>query len=46
MLLYVDTGRSNEALKIYRACEKALRERLDTAPEALTLSIYKKIENP
>jgi LuxR family transcriptional regulator, maltose regulon positive regulatory protein len=46
MVLYAGMGKRNEALKIYRSCEKALREGLNTEPEALTMSIYKKIQNP
>ncbi|MEW6184845.1 MAG: bacterial transcriptional activator domain-containing protein, partial [Thermodesulfobacteriota bacterium] len=41
MTLYVDTGRRNEAIKIFRACEKALGAELNTCPEELTLSLYK-----
>ena len=46
MVLYAGMGKRNEALKIYKACEKALREGLDAEPEALTMSLFKKIENP
>lgn len=44
MVLYAGVGRRNEALKTYRSCEKALREGLDTEPEAVTVSLYRKIE--
>jgi LuxR family transcriptional regulator, maltose regulon positive regulatory protein len=43
MTLYINVARPNEAIKTFRACEKALREGLDTPPDPLTLSIYRKI---
>lgn len=46
MVLYAAMGRRNEALKTFKACEKALRDMLDTEPEAVTVSLYKKIETP
>jgi DNA-binding SARP family transcriptional activator len=45
MVLYDGLGKRNEAIKIYRVGEKTLREGLDTEPEALTVSLYKKIES-
>jgi len=34
---------ATEAIKVYKDCCKALQEGLDTEPEALTTSIYRKI---
>jgi two-component SAPR family response regulator len=46
MILYAAMGQRNEALKTYKSCEKALHEGLNAEPEELTLSLYKKIQNP
>jgi len=43
MTLYSNRRMHTEAIKVYKDCRKALREGLDTEPEALTSSIYKKI---
>jgi len=43
MTLYSNRRMRTEAIKIYEDCRKALREGLDTEPEALTTSIYRKI---
>jgi DNA-binding SARP family transcriptional activator/CRP-like cAMP-binding protein len=43
MTLYSNKHMHTEALRIYKDCQKALREGLDTEPEALTTSLYNKI---
>jgi LuxR family transcriptional regulator, maltose regulon positive regulatory protein len=43
MVLYHSLGRRNEAIKVFRSCEKALRETLETEPEASMVSTFKKI---
>jgi DNA-binding SARP family transcriptional activator len=43
MTLYSNRRMRTEAIKVYEDCRKAFREGLDTEPEALTTSIYKKI---
>jgi DNA-binding SARP family transcriptional activator len=43
MLLYSRTGRRNQALEVYRAYEQALQNELQTGPDELTVTIYKKI---
>jgi DNA-binding SARP family transcriptional activator len=43
MLLYSRTGRRNQALEVYRAYNKALRDELQIEPDELTVALYKKI---
>jgi DNA-binding SARP family transcriptional activator/CRP-like cAMP-binding protein len=43
MLNYSSRGMRNAALKVYQDCLKALREELDTIPDALTTSLYGKL---
>ena len=43
MILYSQQGMRNEALKVYEACKKALRDEIDTEPDQITVSLYKKI---
>jgi len=43
MILYANRGRRSEALKVYAQCRHALQSGLDTAPDEMTTSIYKKI---
>jgi len=43
MTLYSNRRMRSEAIKVYEDCRKVFREGLDTEPEALTTSIYKKI---
>jgi DNA-binding SARP family transcriptional activator/CRP-like cAMP-binding protein len=43
MILYSNRRMHTEAIKVYRDCRKALLEGLDTEPETLTTSIYRKI---
>ena len=40
MLLYADGGRRSEALRQFRECEQALRERLDAAPAPETRDLH------
>jgi len=43
MLNYSSRGMRNAALKAYQDCLKALREELDTEPDTLTTSLYRKL---
>jgi DNA-binding SARP family transcriptional activator/CRP-like cAMP-binding protein len=43
MTLYSNRRMRTEAIKVYEDCRKAFREGLNTEPEALTTSIYRKI---
>jgi DNA-binding SARP family transcriptional activator len=43
MTLYLDTGRRNEALKVFNKCKLALAEGLDTDPDEMTYAVYRKI---
>ena len=43
MTLYSQQGKRNEALKVYEACKKAMQDHLDTEPDEVTVSLYKKI---
>jgi LuxR family maltose regulon positive regulatory protein len=43
MALYSEQGKQNEALKVYKICKKTLQEELDTEPDQITISLYKKI---
>ena len=43
MILYSQQGMRNEALKVYEACKKALRDEIDTEPDQVTVSLSKKI---
>lgn len=43
MLLYSGKGKRNEALRVYEACKKALKKELDSQPDQVTVSLYKKI---
>lgn len=43
MILYSNRRMHTEAIKVYHNCRKALLEGLDTEPETLTISIYRKI---
>jgi DNA-binding SARP family transcriptional activator len=43
MILCAKKGMRNEALKVYEACKKALRDEIDTEPDQATTSIYNKI---
>ena len=43
MTLYSSRRMQTEAIKVYKDCRKALQEGLDTEPETLTTSIYRKI---
>ena len=43
MLLYDQRGRRTAALRVYRDCQKAMREGLDTQPDRATTAIYRKI---
>jgi len=43
MILYSNKRMKTEVIRIYKECQKALREELDTSPEALTTSIYNKV---
>jgi LuxR family transcriptional regulator, maltose regulon positive regulatory protein len=46
MVLYAGMGKQDEALNIYKTYQKALREGLDAEPDALTKSLYNKIQKP
>jgi ATP/maltotriose-dependent transcriptional regulator MalT/DNA-binding SARP family transcriptional activator len=43
MTLYSNRGKRSAALKVYEECKKALQTGLDTEPDELTTSLYKKI---
>jgi DNA-binding SARP family transcriptional activator len=43
MVLYSNTGMSNEAIRTYEACKKALMNGLETTPDFATAVLYKKI---
>ncbi|MEN6321235.1 MAG: BTAD domain-containing putative transcriptional regulator [Syntrophaceae bacterium] len=43
MTIYSNRRMRTEALKVYEDCRKTLREGLDTEPETLTTSIYRRI---
>ncbi|MFC1788411.1 BTAD domain-containing putative transcriptional regulator [Thermodesulfobacteriota bacterium] len=43
MTLYSNRGMRSAALKVYEECKKALQTDLDTAPDEITTSIYKKV---
>jgi DNA-binding SARP family transcriptional activator/CRP-like cAMP-binding protein len=43
MLNYSSRGMRNAALKAYQDCLKALRDELDTEPDTLTTSLYRKL---
>jgi LuxR family transcriptional regulator, maltose regulon positive regulatory protein len=43
MTLYADMGKRSEALKLYEKCREAMLELLDTEPDSVTHSIYKRI---
>jgi LuxR family transcriptional regulator, maltose regulon positive regulatory protein len=43
MVLYSNRGMRNTAIKIYDECRKALEEELESKPDDLTTSIYRRI---
>jgi len=43
MVLYSNRGKRSAALKVYEECRQALQTGLDTEPDQITTSIYKKI---
>ena len=43
MVLYSNRGMRSAALKVYEECKKALLTGLDTEPDEITTSIYKKV---
>ena len=43
MTLYSNRGKRSAALKVYEECKNALQTGLDTEPDVITTSIYKKI---
>ncbi|MBI4764329.1 MAG: hypothetical protein HY787_06970 [Deltaproteobacteria bacterium] len=45
MALFAGMGKHEEAIHIYQSYQKALRQGLDAEPDALTKSIYMKIQN-
>ncbi len=40
MILYADAGRKNEALHVFKECQRILKRELDTEPEFQTQQIY------
>ena len=43
MALYADMGKRSEALRLYDQCRKTMLELLDTEPDPMTTSIYRRI---
>jgi len=43
MTLYSNLGKRSAALKVYDACRKAVEAELETEPDKVTTSLYKKI---
>lgn len=43
MSLYADLGKRSEALRLYEQCRKTMLDLLDTEPDSLTTSIYRRI---
>lgn len=43
MINYVSRGMRNAALQTYADCVRVLREELDTEPDSLTTSLYRKV---
>lgn len=43
MVLYSNTGKRTQALKIYERCRKALQKELDVEPDHVTVALYEKI---
>ncbi|MEA3435397.1 MAG: BTAD domain-containing putative transcriptional regulator [Thermodesulfobacteriota bacterium] len=43
MTLYSEQGKQNKVLEVYKTCKKALQDELDTKPDQVTISLYKKI---
>jgi len=43
MVLYSNRGMRSAALKIYEECKQALQTGLDTEPDEITTSLYKKV---
>jgi len=43
MLLYDQRGMRTAALRVYKHCQKVLREGLDAQPDQATTAIYRKI---
>lgn len=43
MQLYSEKGMGNRAMRVYDDCKRALRHGLETEPDELTVSLYKKI---
>jgi LuxR family maltose regulon positive regulatory protein len=44
MILYADAGRKNEALHVFKECQRILKRELDTEPEFQTQQIYARIK--
>jgi DNA-binding SARP family transcriptional activator len=44
MTLYAEKKLFNEALRVFEACRKALKEELDTAPDPATMALYQGIK--
>lgn len=44
MTLYAEKNLFNEALRVFEACRKALKDELDTAPDPATMALYRGIK--
>ncbi len=45
MTLYAEKNLYNEALRVFEACRKVLKEEMDSSPDPLTMAIYRGIRD-